>query len=415
MIGAEAVPAGDSRAVIRSENYTIFTAVTLAYTGYSASFPFIAVYLLQVKSIPISQVGIIYLASGVLGILGQLIGGRLSDILGTKTMTMMGLTVSAVFYFLLSVFVIDNSSVVLFMIAYPVMSLFNNLSQLALSSHVSDRSTSDMASGMSLLYVGLNLGFTIGPVSGGLLIEYYGYSSIFIFGAITTSVSSIAAIILIKSNPKYASRKHDEKNRKGGISRIERGLIPFFALVCISWVVIGYQGIPLSVFESRFLSLSSAEIGLVLTTNGLLITLLQVPISNYIGIERRLRLGPVALGSLLMAAGYVLVGLSRGVIPLEGAITLTTLGEIMIAVPTQVVASMFSRQYNRGKYQGYYFASSRSGLSASSYVGPLIFSLLITRAEVGWYIIAVISMIAGAGYFILSPRLVREHESLIDS
>ncbi|HKJ96459.1 MAG TPA: MFS transporter, partial [Thermoplasmataceae archaeon] len=88
-------PLADPNDVAR-ENYTIFTAVTLAYTGFSTSFPFIAVFLLQVKGVPVTQVGIIYLASGVLGIAGQIVGGRLSDVLGTKTLTVIGLSVSTV-------------------------------------------------------------------------------------------------------------------------------------------------------------------------------------------------------------------------------------------------------------------------------------------------------------------------------
>ncbi|AKA48979.1 hypothetical protein IX51_07590 [uncultured archaeon] len=404
-------PLADPNDVAR-ENYTIFTAVTLAYTGFSTSFPFIAVFLLQVKGVPVTQVGIIYLASGVLGIAGQIVGGRLSDVLGTKTLTVIGLSVSTVFYALLALFVVEDSPVFLYMISYPVLSLFNNLSQLALSSHVSDRQKGQMASGMSLLYVGVNLGFTIGPVSGGFLIAYYGYSSIFVFGAVVTLVSAVVALMKIKINPKYALRFKDDK-RPGKFSLgLERGLFPFFVLIFISWLAIGYQAIPLSVFESQFLSLSSVKIGIVLTTNGLLITVLQVPISRAMGIERRMRLFPIALGSVLMAAGFVAIGRADGLIPLLIAITLTTLGEIMVAVPTQVVATLFSREHNRGRYQGFYFAFSRAGISLSSYIGPLLFGLLISRAFLGWYVIAAVSLISALGYYALSPVIEKEYNTI---
>lgn len=391
------------------ENYTIFSAVTLAYTGFSASFPFLVVFLNQVKGVPLSQVGIVYLASGMIGLAGQWIGGRLTDRLGTKTMTIVGLAGSVAMYSLITVFVLKDLPVLLYIISYPVLSLFNNLSQLALSSHISDRDRAHMASGMSLLYVGVNLGFTIGPVTGGVLVAYYGYWSIFAFGAITTILASVVALSGIKTNPKYALRI---ASTNGGIradARLEKGLISFFTLILISWFVIGYQAIPLSIFESQFLSLSSIEIGIVLTTNGLLITLLQVPVSRWMGVERRMRLAPIALGSFIMAAGFFEIAYSSDIFLLELGIVLTTLGEIMVAVPTQVVATLFSREYNRGKYQGYYFSFSRTGLAFSSYVGPLVFSVFISTAYVGWVLIAAVSAAAGLGYYLLSPTIEREY------
>lgn len=390
---------------ISSENFVIFTAVTVAYTGFSSSFPFLAIFLMDVRGVPLASVGIVYLASGFLGIAGQIIGGRLSDFGGTKTMTVLGLTASVAFYLLIALFVAKDSPVYFFMIAYPLLSLFNNLSQLALSSHISDRKKDQMASGMSLLYAGVNLGFTIGPVTGGLLISYYGYMSIFLFGAISTIGSALVALLKIKTNPRYGLRA----TGNGFTFKLEKGLLPFFFLVMISWIAIGYQAIPLSVFEAKFLSLSSIQIGVVLTTNGLLITLLQIPVSNLIGIERKLRLLPIALGSALMAAGLVAIGFSTGFMTLEVAIIFTTLGEIMVAVPTQVVATMFSKDHNRGVYQGYYFAFSRVGISLSSYIGPLIFGIFAFEAAIGWYIIAAATIATAVAYYALSPVLEREY------
>lgn len=397
-------------AEIAGENITIFSAVTIAYTGFSSSFPFLAVYLLDVKNISLASVGLVYLASGVLGIAGQIVGGRLSDFAGTKTMTVLGLSVSAAFYFLLALFVADGSSVYLFMIAYPLLSLFNNLSQLALSSHISDRSREQMASGMSLLYTGVNLGFTIGPVTGGFLISYYGYVSIFLFGAFTTLASVLVAAWKIKTNPRYGLRATG--NSSGFSLKLEKGLLAFFTLVMISWLSIGYQAIPLSVYEAKFLSLTSLQIGIVLTTNGLLITVLQMPISNMIGIERRLRLLPIAIGSALMAVGFIAIALSTGFLTLEVAILLTTLGEIMVAVPTQVVATMFSKEHNRGRYQGYYFAFSRAGISLSSYIGPFTFGLFVFEAALGWYLIAALTIASAFAYYLLSPVLEKEYSRI---
>lgn len=392
---------------LRGENYTIFTGVTLAYTGFSASFPFLVVYLLQVRGVPLSQVGIIYLVSGVVGILGQIWGGKITDRLGTRTVTVSGFAFSAVLYAMISILVVRSVSILAFIALYAVLNLFSNLSQLSLSSYISDRPRDRMAGGMSLLYVGLNLGFTIGPVTGGFLIDYSGYWSIFLFGSLTSALAAIITALRIKSNPRYALRRNDAGLSVKKLPGLRKGLYPYFILVAVSWFAIGYQAVPLSAYESQFLSLSSFLIGVVLTTNGLLITVLQVPISRLVGVERRMRLHPIALGSAIMAAGFIVIAFARSLIGLELAILLTTTGEMMIAVPTQVIASMFSGRENRGEYQGYYFAFSRGGLSASAYVGTLVFGIFIAEPYAGWYIIAGVSAAAALGYFAISNSVAR--------
>lgn len=398
----------------RREDFVIFSSVTLSYTGFAASFPFLAVYLLNVRGVPEIQVALLYLVSGVLGILGQIIGGRFSDVLGTKSMVSLGLIVSGGFFGIISVFIISNSPAILLIISYPVLSLFNNLSQLAISSHISDRPKSQMAGGMSLLYSGTNLGFTIGPVSGGYLIAYLGYSSIFTFGLATTFASAVVIIAGIKRNPRYAMRGASGNRPVKSNVKLTPSLFTFLVLVLVSWFAIAFQAIPLTVYETSYLSLSSIGVGIVLSTNGLLITVLQVPISNLIGIERRLRFAPIALGSVLMGAGFAAIAYSRNLYGLIVAITLTTIGEIMIAVPTQVVITMFSREYNRGTFQGYYFAFSRMGIAISSASWLPIFAIFLPHVYLAWILMAAISVAAAISYQVLNSPIQREFSKLGD-
>lgn len=401
------VKSAGTRPPTSMENYIIFLAIILVYGGFSAGYLFISLFLIQVKGAAFSSVGIIYLATGAIDIAVQVIGGRMSDYLGTKTVTMMGLVGATALYILLTMFVMSDSPTVVYLIVFPILGLFNGLVQLAVSSYISDRTTDQMASGMAMLYVGLNLGFTLGPVSGGYLVQYYGYYSLFIFGTVTTVASLVVAQLGIKSNPRFALRKV-HSGEGGGISRkFRRGVIPLLFMVFVSWFVIAYQAVPLSVFESNFLSLSSFEIGIVLSTNGLLITLLQPTISRYTKVEKGARLYSIALGSFIMAIGYIIVLLARSFMMVELAIATTTLGEMMVAVPTQVIVTMYSEEHNRGRYQGLYFAFSRAGASISAYVGLMMFAVYSLQATRGWYLIIGIALVATVAYVLLSPIVAK--------
>lgn len=397
------VTAYEGSKTVQLENYAIFTAVTLINTGFSAGYLFISLFLIQVKHAYFIDIGFIYLATGAIDIIVQTVGGRLSDRSGTKNVALIGLAGSAAIYLLLSLFIYINSPFSLYLIVFPVLGLFSGLFQLAVSSYISDRKTEQMASGMSLLYVGANLGFTAGPFVGGVIVAYFGYVSLFIFGTLTVIASIIVAIFGIKNNPVYSLRASNSQKTRTTLFSLNPSVIFLLSLVAVSWFVIAFQAVPLSVFESKFLSLTSIEIGIVLSTNGLLITLFQSIVSKLIRIERKARLYPVALGSILMTAGYLLVAFAKIFILLEAAITLTTLGEMMIAVPTQVVVTLFSEEHNRGQYQGYYFAFSRAGGSLSAFMGFVMFTVFSKNAVFGWYLVAIVSVFAAVGYSLLSP------------
>ena len=134
------------------EKLAIFSSITLIYTGYSAAYLFISLFLLQQRDAPLPEIGIIYLATGGVDILVQMVGGRLSDRLGTKTVMMLGLAGSVALYFFFILLVITNGPVPLFIISFPILGLFGGLFQLALSSYVSDRARDEMAGGLSQLH-----------------------------------------------------------------------------------------------------------------------------------------------------------------------------------------------------------------------------------------------------------------------
>lgn len=392
-----------------NEKLAIFSSITLIYTGFSAAYLFISLFLLQVKNAPLPEIGVIYLATGAIDILVQMMGGRLSDRLGTKTVMSLGLAGSAVIYLFFILLVLTDGPVLFYLLSFPILGLFSGLFQLALSSYVSDSAADEMAGGLSQLYVGVNLGFTIGPITGGFVISYFGYSYVFLLGLLSTIIALLVIVVGVRINPRYAERAQGMPQKRGEHVLKQRGILPLLMLVFISWFAISYQAVPLSIFESKFLVLTSIEIGIVMSTNGFLITIFQVPISRMIGVERNGRLVPVAIGSLIMAAGYVIISVSHTFVPMIAAIGITTLGEMMIAVPTQVVITLFSRSYNRGQVQGYYFAFSHGGASFSSFAGLFLFSIFINTIQFAWYVVIALSLLSAVAYYFLSPTMVREY------
>ena len=111
------------RKLFRAENLVILTTLTLVFTGYSAAYLFTSLFLLQAKDSSLLFVGAIYLITGAVDIALQTIGGRLSDILGTKTVTSAGLTGSIILYLTLMLSVEFNVQSGYYLVEFPLLCL----------------------------------------------------------------------------------------------------------------------------------------------------------------------------------------------------------------------------------------------------------------------------------------------------
>jgi len=142
---------------------------------------------------------------------------------------------------------------------------------------------------------------------------------------------------------------------------------------------------------------SSAEFGMVIAVNGVLVVLLQIPVTRFI--EHR---SPALLliGSALLAGyGFGLTALAGSVAMYAVAVTVWTLGEI-INSPTQMgLVVRLSPLHGRGRYQGMYNLS----WAVASLAAPLVGGVVIDQygADVLWAGCAAVGTVAAVGYGLL--------------
>jgi MFS family permease len=143
--------------------------------------------------------------------------------------------------------------------------------------------------------------------------------------------------------------------------------------------------------------MSSADYGVVISANGVLIVLLQIPFTQLMRGRSPARL--LALGSLLFGAGLGLTAFA-GSMPLYAlTVCVWTLGEIINFPTTSAVVARLSPPHARGRYSGIMGLS----WSAANFGGPLIGGLVIDRAgtDVLWAACACVGAVASAGYLVL--------------
>ena len=157
-----------------------------------------------------------------------------------------------------------------------------------------------------------------------------------------------------------------------------------------------------------FLNFSPEEIGYLFATNGIVIVILQLPLSSLFFRSRRL-LYPLIGSCLFAALSFVIAALSTTFLEFELVMVVLTLGEIFMTVPSQTVVTLFSGVRSRGTFQGYYSAAALGGRSLSPLLGLYSFEFFAAFPQFGWYAAAAFSCLVGVGFYLLVEPLQKEY------
>jgi MFS family permease len=396
--------------IVANKTKALFTITTLNLVGWAATMPFLAVYLAVSRSTPFWFIGTIYLATGATTLASQIIGGRLIDLLGPKRIMLAGSASSIVFALLLSYLIQTDAAVGFLASLYPLSAFARGLSQPAPSAIIASYDRDEMTRGFSFLNIGSNLGFAIGPALGGVLASMYSYSSVFFFsaGVFALVMASTLAWIDTGALPGVASIDEETQPIRRWLSwKDDRTMILFLVLVFCSFVASGYEITPLSLYAASFLHLSDDLIGYLFATNGIVIVILQIPLMRFLSRWKTMVL-PLIVGNLVMVAGFLTTVISTGFLDLEIVMIVLTVGEMLITVPSQTIATIYSSAGNRGTRQGYYNAVVNTGRTISSFVGPLTFSLLFFEPALSWYAISALTIVTAVGFVSLSTNIQRD-------
>ncbi len=130
---------------------------------------------------------------------------------------------------------------------------------------------------VTLIRLAINLGFSVGPAVGGLIIASISYQGLFWVDGITCI---IAALIIIKYlYQKDNSKEIDKDELKPKLSPYRDGqfLIFWFAMFLIGFTFMQYFS-TLPLYYSQNMKMDEQQIGLLLAMNGLVIFLTEMPI-----------------------------------------------------------------------------------------------------------------------------------------
>jgi predicted MFS family arabinose efflux permease len=368
------------------------------------AFPFIVIYLHNVRGISFAEAGFALAAGGVAALAAGLGAGSLVDRIGGRNTLLLGLLQQSAAFALFPLVREPWHAVALLALEGAGTACFWP-GQSTLLSRLTP--AEDRHSAFSVQRISMNLGMGLGGFVGGLIAttaDPSSFTKLFLLDAGTFFV--FAGVLSTIREPALAAAEHEEAGGYRAVIR-DRNFLALLGLNVL-FVAVGYEVFALlAPFAKNYAGVSERWVGIIWLANTLTVVLVQLPVAKLLeGRRRMLALATMSafwgVASLIvLAAGGFLSGTSAAlVIVLAGVVF--AVGETFQA-PTQppLVADLAS-----DRLRGRYFALGSMSWSVGGILGPAIGGPLL-----GWHPLAVwpsaaaLCLVAIAGCLLLERNL----------
>jgi MFS family permease len=356
--------------------------------------PFLAIYLTRARGLSVERAGIIVSLLGLGAFASGPIGGHLADRFGRRPAlaiaTALGGSAMLTLGFVRSIPALT--------IAAFLLGVCGDLYRPTIGAMVADLVPPiDRGRAYGFLYWAVNLGFSASLMCAGFLAEK-SFTLLFVGDALTTFAFGAIIYFSVPETKPDVDRGSPTKQGRFAPYRDARFMAFCFLSLCVATIFL--QGQMTMPIDLRANGISNRELGALLSLNGITIVLVQ-PFAASI-VDRFSRGAVLACGSILTGAGFAILGVAHGSIPIcVAAVLLFTFGEIASApVAPSVVADMAPAS-QRGAYQGAYQFSWGGGTFLAPFLGSYV--LAAFGASVLWTSCAFLGALAALGFWMVTP------------
>ncbi|MDH6135371.1 MFS family permease [Kitasatospora sp. MAA4] len=358
---------------------------------------FLALYLTAQRGYSATYAGLVASLYGLGSVIAALGGGVLTDRIGRRPTMLAAQLLTAASTAALG---FADGQLMIAAVAFLV-GLSGNASRPAISAVIADVvPAEDRVRAYALNYWAINIGFGVSATVAGL-VAAHGYLTLFLADAASTLLCALVVFVKVpETRPAAAPRESAQPQvTLGTVFRDRR----FMAVVGLTFLfaMVMQQGSTTLAVQIGEAGLSTTQFGLVAAVNGLLIVLLQIPLTR---LTRHHDRGTLLLvGGLLVGWGFGLTAFAGSSAVVYGlTVAVWTVGEILQTPTTTGLVAEMSPTHARGRYQGTYSLA----WSSAACLGPAVGGFLLQHAGGGvvWGGCAVIGTIAGVGFMLLGRR-----------
>jgi MFS family permease len=390
--------------------YILFLVRVINSMG-SFVFPLLTLFLTDRLGLGEKEAGAFVSLSSLSYIPGGLLGGKLSDIFGRKKVMVISQGLAA-FSFIPCAF-LGKSMIIPYLLI--LAGVLNGAAQPANSAMVADLTNAkNRKAAFSLLYLGINIGFSVGPLIAGFL--YKKYLPLTFLGNAAAIFIAITLIVLFVDETKPDHSKvsddipNEERAQEGSVFSIllKRPSVLVFALLSSLYSFAYSQGNFSTTLQlkQQYDDDASTLMGGIFFTNGIIVVTMTT-IIVYLTKQNK-PLFNIALAGVFFACGFGMLYFINAYPLYIFSTVVWTIGEILHATNSGVYIADHAPSSHRGRFNSILTIITGAG----SAVGPYIMGGYIERFGVRlvWPLVFVITMFSAILIYILNLNEVKKQK-----
>lgn len=367
----------------------------------SMAVPFMSLYMTQYLHRSPSDAGLIITLFGLGSIAGATAGGKLTDVVGFRSVQILSSIIGGVFFIMYSTITHFHALCLFTLVISFFSEAFRPANFAAITTYAAPGTTTRS---YSLNRLATNLGWAVGSSIGGIIASF-SYPMLFI---VDGGVSVLAGIFILAFLPAMKAVP------KAVIAKVKNitvrkpwqdGLYVKFLLLTILMTIcffLMFRVVPL--FFKEVWHINELWIGLILGLNGVIIALFEMVMISKIE-NKRSPIFYIVAGVFFIAGAYIILMLPgiKPVILAVLAIIMFTIGE-MFALPfINTFVMSRANEHNRGQYAAGYTLS----WSIPQVIGPSAGFFLAERYGYNWlwFMLVVLLLVCASGFKLLGRNM----------
>ncbi|MDP2159000.1 MAG: MFS transporter [Flavobacterium sp.] len=367
----------------------ILTLVTFINRAGTMVLPFLTKYLNEDLEFSYSDVGTIMVFFGLGSMLGSYLGGKLTDSIGFYKVMIFSLFVSGLLFFGLQYVTSFYGLCIAMFVIMTIADMFRPAMFVSLSTYAKPE---NRTRALTLVRLAVNLGFAAGPAMGGLIIMNIGYHGLFWVDGASCILAISIFWLLVKEKKKLINENVISENVAVKSVYSDRPFWVFLLVIFITGMIFFQLFTTLPLYHQKAYGLTEFQTGLLLTLNGFLIFLLEMPIVNYFDRKKVNKVKLVLVGSLCMALGFYVLLLNAWAGILVINVLFLTFGEIFAFPFSNSFALGRAPRGQEGRYMAFYSMSFSLAHIMSSKTGMNIFDHFGYLTN--WVVMGTLGMVA---------------------
>ena len=330
----------------------------------SSLFTFMGIWAIRELDASGRQLGTTFLVGAILAAAAGYLGGHLSDHYGRRRLILIGWGGEVLY---IPLFLLVGQNLLLGLGLMTGMAVFGSMGGAADQAMVADLVPPERhEAAYASVRVASNLGVTMGPPLGGVMLFLGSWSGLFVGVTLLAAVAAALAYRFIPSRGAYSPDKPPERGSFGVIARDRVfGLFLLSGMLAYLVYVAFEVALPISLTDTH--GIAPSTWGFLVIINPLFVTLFQLRLTRRVS---HIPTAPKLVAAmLLMGLPFLLLSVSAAIPVVALVIFVFVIGEMLWVPTSQSVIAGLAPEDVRGAYMGAFGSTAAAGFALAPFFG----------------------------------------------